>query len=149
LWRESLPGWCDKRLREAIHKIATAKDPGCQEIGHWLEYGFAEDVLTGQFRNWFISSPVDVKFRGANGETLSLSGGNQGTPKDWRIFLYPPAFKSVSELAATIVHEYIHILDPATNDYWARIDLPNGSPERTAQYCTTGKWPALKNPNVW
>jgi RHS repeat-associated protein len=137
---------CDARLRAAIKKVEQSLDPGCSAIGHALEYGFSEDALTGQFRNWFIPHSKDVvDIR--NGVSFKLAGQASGSPSNWKIDLYPDAYRSVRELAVTIVHEFVHILDPRSGNQ--RIDRPNGPAERVGQYCVTGRWPALKSPNLW
>lgn len=74
------------------------------------------------------------------------AGEAERSPNNWRIYLYPDTYRSVTELAATIVHEFVHIVDLQSGD---SNDEPNGPAERVGQYCATGSWPALRNPNTW
>ena len=47
-------------------------------IGHSLQYGFSEDVLTGQFRNWFTFSATNVYKNDNTGAQWTVAGGHDG-----------------------------------------------------------------------
>lgn len=137
---------CDRLLTQAIDRIRNNGDPGCIDIAGRLTGGNTTTHLTGpDTPRWFHNHSRDTTVLTADGPRR-LFGHFNGDLNQPRIDLWPIAYQSVTQLAITLAHEYVHMIDPYSTA--SSTDNKNGPAERVGRYCAkkgTRKWPPLRN----